>query len=86
MQNCRAPFPRSGPNSLSLSVQERSTLQLAVVLVDINVPAQPSDQQLIRFLEHTGRDFLVVATKSDKLSGNKLRSALSSPRSQSWSQ
>jgi GTP-binding protein len=66
------------PKFIEPYLQERSTLQLAVVLVDINVPAQPSDQQLIRFLEHTGRDFLVVATKSDKLSGNKLRSALSS--------
>lgn len=65
------------PKFIEPYLQERSTLQLAIVLVDINVPPQPSDQQLIRFLEHSGRDFLVVATKSDKLSGNKLRSALS---------
>lgn len=66
------------PKFIEPYLQERSTLQLAIVLVDINVPPQPSDQQLIRFLEHTGRDFLVVATKSDKLSGNKLKAALSS--------
>jgi len=66
------------PKFIEPYLQERSTLQLAIVLVDINVPPQPPDQQLIRFLEHAGRDFLVVATKSDKLSGNKLRSALSS--------
>lgn len=66
------------PKFIEPYLQERSTLQLAIVLVDINVPPQPPDQQLIRFLEHTGRDFLVVATKSDKLSGNNLRSALSS--------
>lgn len=66
------------PKFIEPYLQGRSTLQLAIVLVDINVPPQLSDQQLIRFLEHTGRDFLVVATKSDKLSGNKLRSALSS--------
>ena len=66
------------PKFIEPYLQERSTLQLAIVLVDINVPPQPPDQQLIRFLEHAGRDFLVVATKSDKLSGNNLRSALSS--------
>ena len=66
------------PKFIEPYLRERSTLQLAIVLVDINVPPQPPDQQLIRFLEHAGRDFLVVATKSDKLSGNKLRSALSS--------
>jgi GTP-binding protein len=65
------------PKFIEPYLRERSTLQLAIVLVDINVPPQPSDQQLIRFLEHSGRDFLLVATKSDKLSGNKLRSALS---------
>ena len=66
------------PKFIEPYLQERSTMQLAIVLVDINVPPQPPDQQLIRFLEHAGRDFLVVATKSDKLSGNKLRNALSS--------
>ena len=58
-------------------LKERTTLQLAIVLIDANVPPQPSDQQLIAFLRHSKRDFLVVATKADKLSGNKLRSALS---------
>jgi GTP-binding protein len=57
-------------------LKERATLQLAIVLVDANVPPQASDQQLIAFLRHAKRDFLVVATKTDKLSANKLRSAL----------
>lgn len=57
-------------------LKERTALKLAIVLIDANVPAQPSDQQLIAFLRHAKRDFLVVATKTDKLSGNKLRSAL----------
>lgn len=65
------------PKFIEPYLLERPTLQLSIVLVDINVPPQPSDQQLIRFLEHSGRDFRVVGTKSDKLSGNKLRSALS---------
>lgn len=66
------------PKFIEPYLKERQTLALAIVLVDCNVPAQESDRQLIRFLQSTGREFLVVATKSDKLSGNKLRNALSS--------
>lgn len=66
------------PKFIEPYLQERQTLELAVVLIDSNVPPQPSDSQLITFLRASGREFLVVATKSDKLSGNKLRNALSS--------
>ena len=48
----------------------RSTLKLCVCLVDSNVPAQPSDRQLTDWLRAAGRDFAVVATKIDRLSGN----------------
>ena len=57
-------------------LKDRGTLQLSFVLVDANVPPQESDRQLIDFLRHARREFLVVATKSDKLSGNRLRSSL----------
>ena len=66
------------PKFIEPYLQERQTLRLAIVLIDCNVPAQESDSQLIRFLQSAGREFLAVATKSDKLSGNKLRNALSS--------
>jgi len=49
----------------------RSTLKLCVCLVDSNVPAQQSDRQLINWLRAAGRDFAVVATKIDRLSGNE---------------
>ena len=49
----------------------RSTLKLCVCLVDSNVPAQPSDRQLIDWLRADGREFAVVATKIDRLSGNE---------------
>jgi GTP-binding protein len=65
------------PKFIEPYLQERQTLRLAIVLIDVNVPPQPSDQQLIQFLQHAQRDFLVVGTKSDKLSGNKLKAALS---------
>ena len=64
------------PKFIEPYLEERRALQLSVVLVDANVPPQPPDRQLIEFLQHAGRDYLVVATKTDRLSANKLRPAL----------
>jgi len=64
------------PKFIEPYLQDRDTLALAIVLIDSNIPPQEPDQQLIHFLRAMQRDFLVVATKADKLSGNKLRSAL----------
>ena len=64
------------PKFIEPYLQERETLALSIILIDSNIPAQPPDRHLIDFLRSVGRDFLVVATKADKLSGNKLRSAL----------
>lgn len=64
------------PKFIEPYLQERETLALSIVLIDSNIPAQPPDRHLIDFLRSMDRDFLVVATKADKLSGNKLRSAL----------
>jgi GTP-binding protein len=49
----------------------RSTLKLCVCLVDSNVPAQKSDEQLFDWLRGAEREFVVVATKIDRLSGNE---------------
>lgn len=57
-------------------LQERSTLALCLVLIDVNVPPQESDRQLLEFLSASGRPSLVVATKSDRLSGNQLNNSL----------
>jgi len=64
------------PKFIEPYLQDRDTLALAIVLIDSNIPPQEPDRQLIHFLRAMQRDFLVVATKADKLSGNKLRSAL----------
>jgi GTP-binding protein len=67
------------PRFIEPYLAERSTLALCLCLVDSNIPPQQSDIQLIEFLQHTGRNLIVVATKSDKLSGNgrtKAQSAL----------
>jgi GTP-binding protein len=64
------------PKFIEPYLKDRETLQLSIVLIDSNVPPQEPDRQLIHFLRAMERDFLVVATKTDRLSGNKLRSAL----------
>jgi GTP-binding protein len=60
------------PKFIEPYLKERATLALAIVLIDANVPPQAPDRQLIEFLQEAGRELLVVATKTDKLSGNKL--------------
>jgi len=64
------------PKFIEPYLQEREKLALCIVLIDSNIPAQPPDRHLIDFLRSIDRYFLVVATKADKLSGNKLRNAL----------
>ena len=66
------------PKFIEPYLEKRQTLELAIVLIDCNIPPQESDRQLIKFLQSVGREFQVVATKTDKLSGNKLRNSLSS--------
>jgi GTP-binding protein len=64
------------PKFIEPYLNDRSTLSLCLALVDVNVPAQASDRQLLSFLSASGRDFLLIATKTDKLSNNQLREAL----------
>jgi GTP-binding protein len=67
------------PKFIEPYLTERPTLALCLCLVDSNIPPQKSDMQLIELLKHTGRNLIVAATKSDKLSGNgrtKAHSAL----------
>jgi GTP-binding protein len=64
------------PQFIDPYLKDRPTLALCLALVDSNIPPQESDQQLLTFLSAIGRPFLIVATKSDRLSGNELRNAL----------
>jgi GTP-binding protein len=64
------------PKFIEPYLNDRSTLALCVALVDVNVPPQESDRQLLDFLNASGREFLLIATKSDRLSNNQLRNAL----------
>jgi GTP-binding protein len=64
------------PKFIEPYLNERPTLALCMALVDVNVPPQDSDRQLLDFLNASGRDFLLIATKSDRLSNNQLQNAL----------
>ena len=64
------------PRFIEPYLNERPTLSLCIALVDVNVPPQQSDRQLLQFLGACGRQFLLVATKSDRLSHNQLSNVL----------
>ena len=64
------------PKFIEPYLSERSTLALCVALIDVNVPPQQSDRQLLDFLSASGRQVLVVGTKSDRLSNNQLNNVL----------
>jgi len=64
------------PSFIEPYLNQRPTLALCLALVDVNVPPQDSDRQLLDFLSASGRDFLLLATKSDRLSNNQLHNAL----------
>ena len=64
------------PSFIDPYLKDRPCLALCVALIDVNVPPQPADRQLLDFLSEIGRPTLIVATKSDRLSGNQLRNAL----------
>jgi GTP-binding protein len=64
------------PKFIEPYLNDRPTLGLCIVLIDANVPPQQSDRQLLDFLSASDREFLLVATKSDRLSNNQLNGAL----------
>jgi GTP-binding protein len=66
------------PKFIEPYLNQRSTLSLCVALVDVNVPPQASDRQLLDYLSATGRDFLLVATKADRISNNQLHQVIRS--------
>jgi GTP-binding protein len=64
------------PEFIEPYLRMRSSLALCLVLVDVNIPPQERDKQLLEFLGSAQRPFLIVGTKSDRLSGNQLRNSL----------
>jgi len=64
------------PKFIEPYLNDRPTLALCLALVDVNVPPQDSDRHLLDFLNASGRDFVLIATKSDRLGNNQLHNAL----------
>jgi GTP-binding protein len=64
------------PKFIEPYLNDRPTLALCLALIDVNVPPQDSDRHLLDFLNASGRNFLLIGTKSDRLSNNQLRNAL----------
>lgn len=60
------------PKFIEPYLAERETLALGICLVDTNIPPQASDTTLIQFFQQMGRPYLVVGTKSDRVSKNLL--------------
>lgn len=56
-------------------------LRLCVQLIDSRHPPTKLDMQLYEWLEHNQKPFIIVATKSDKMSSNELTKALKVSRS-----
>lgn len=59
------------PSFINPYLKQRPNLAMCICLVDSRIPVQPSDVQLLNGLRAMDRDFLVVGTKADKLSGNE---------------
>ena len=57
-------------------LHQRPSLALCLALVDSNIPPQESDGQLLEFLSAQQRPHVIVATKCDRLSGNRLQLAM----------
>jgi GTP-binding protein len=64
------------PRFIEPYLKQRPTLALSIVLVDANVPPQPSDIQLCDWLRSCSRRFALVATKVDRLSANRVSQTL----------
>lgn len=64
------------PSFIQPYLADRKTLAACICLVDLNVPPQTGDIVLAEYLKSIGRSRITVATKADKLSGNRRGAAL----------
>jgi GTP-binding protein len=64
------------PKFIEPYLEKRETLALSVVLVDTNIPPQERDTQLIEWLKYQHRPFVIVGTKSDRISNNALSNSM----------
>ena len=64
------------PKFIDPYLRERESLALCICLIDATIPPQQRDRDLLAFLRTSNRDFLIVATKADRIGGNQLRNQI----------
>lgn len=64
------------PKFIDPYLTDRPSLALCVSIIDVSVPPQKKDLELLNWLRHAGRPFLVVGTKIDRISNNQLSNSL----------
>ncbi len=64
------------PKFIEPYLETRDTLALSIVLVDTNIPPQEKDTQLIEWLKFHQRPFVIIGTKTDRISNNALANSL----------
>jgi GTP-binding protein len=64
------------PKFIDPYLMERPSLALCVSIIDMSVPPQKKDIELLQWLRHADRKFLVVGTKIDRISNNQLQNNL----------
>ncbi len=57
-------------------LENRESLVLCLALVDVTIPPQQLDLELLDWLRHARRNFAVVATKADRISNNQQRNSM----------
>ena len=61
------------PKFIDPYLLDRPSLALCVCIIDVSVPPQKKDIELLTWLRHAERPHIVVGTKIDRLSNNQLR-------------
>jgi len=59
-------------------LKSRPSLALCISLVDVSIPPQQLDVQLLDWLRHHNRPWIVIATKADRISTNQLHKSVAS--------
>lgn len=64
------------PKFIDPYLHDRASLRLCISIVDVSVPPQKKDLELLNWLREVGRPFVVVGTKIDRISNNQSRNSL----------
>jgi GTP-binding protein len=71
---------RRWKKNIDYYLEKRESLKFSCLVLDTRRGWMPKDLDLKRWLDHYGREYLVVATKTDKLNRTELRRGLDAIR------